>query len=458
MPLRILVAVFLVTIGLIWPASGEEHVLRVGAAAVNLKADKTMVLAGMLESRYADAQEGELRSVAVVCEVRGQNKIAIVTCDVLWIPRDIVDRALMEIQQRTQIPSQNVLVNATHTHYAPSTSPAHDFGVSQRWCEELRRGIVQSVVSANARLKEGNCKLFFHLGEEKTVGANSRLLLPDGNITWINPRRESAGKGKPTGPFDPQLPVLDFRGPTGNSLATIWNHSTHALGTRSKQMVRSPSFYGLATQELEKETGGIVSFVSGAAGSTHNIYGVPTDVSITRLKGAVNEARAQAKPHDVPRLAALKKPFKFRVREFDETSEDEKVKTYCVKYFANHTDSVRKIFADMRKQLAPHQKAERETWVQAIVIGDIAIVGVPAEYFTSLGVDIKSRSPYRFTYVAALANDWIGYLPDRKAHQLGGYQTWMGLHSYAEIGTGERVADEVVAMLNELAGTKVDSK
>jgi len=35
---------------------------------------------------------------------------------------------------------------------------------------------------------------------------------------------------------------------------------------------------------------------------------------------------------------------------------------------------------------------------------------------------------------------------------MGGYQTWMGLHSYAEEGTGERVADEVVKMLNELAG------
>ena len=34
--------------------------------------------------------------------------------------------------------------------------------------------------------------------------------------------------------------------------------------------------------------------------------------------------------------------------------------------------------------------------------------------------------------------------------ETGGYQTWMGLHSYAELGTGERVADELVAMLEEL--------
>jgi hypothetical protein len=41
----------------------------------------------------------------------------------------------------------------------------------------------------------------------------------------------------------------------------------------------------------------------------------------------------------------------------------------------------------------------------------VAIVGVPAEYFTVLGVDIKRRSPFEHTYIAELANDWIGYLP-----------------------------------------------
>jgi hypothetical protein len=104
----------------------------------------------------------------------------------------------------------------------------------------------------------------------------------------------------------------------------------------------------------------------------------------------------------------------------------------------------------MRKALAPQQGQERSTTLQVILVGDVALVGIPAEYFTGLGMDIKKRSPFPSTFVAELANDWIGYLPDRQAHELGGYQTWAGFHSYAEIGTGERVADEVVKMLEEL--------
>ena len=67
------------------------------------------------------------------------------------------------------------------------------------------------------------------------------------------------------------------------------------------------------------------------------------------------------------------------------------------------------------------------------------------------GLEIKKRSPFARTFVAELANDWIGYTPDRQAHRLGGYQVWTGLHSYAAPGTGERLVDEAVAILEELA-------
>src|SRR5262249_10546922 len=161
----------------------------------------------------------------------------------------------------------------------------------------------------------------FQLGEEATVGANSRLLLEDGTITWLNPLRESAGKGKPTGPFDPELPVWDFRDAGGKTRALIYNHSTHTIGTRNGQNVRSAGFYGLAAQDLEPELGGIVSFLEGASGSTHNIAGVPVGEATERFKKAIREARAKAQAHPVNRLASLRRPFKFKVRTFDDAEE-----------------------------------------------------------------------------------------------------------------------------------------
>jgi hypothetical protein len=165
----------------------------------------------------------------------------------------------------------------------------------------------------------------------------------------------------------------------------------------------------------------------------------------------VRDTLAKAQLRDSAPLAALKRPFKFRVRRFNEQAEEAAVERYCRKYAPGYADVFMKVFRNMRRELAPLQSEERETWLQVLRIGDVALVGVPAEYFTQLGLDIKNRSPFRYTYIAELANDWIGYLPNLEGHKLGGYQVWTGFHSYAEPGTGERIADEIVAMLKELA-------
>src|SRR5262249_30819805 len=191
-------------------------------------------------------------------------------------------------------------------------------------------------------------------------------------------------------------------------------------------------------------------FLEGASGSTHNLE-LTCDDLVRRVKSAVLDAVAQAPTHSVTQIGAIKRPFRFQVRQFDEKAEDEAVVRYCDKYVGGYGEQVVGVFRDMRKHLAPQQGQERETWLQVLLIGDIAIVGVPAELFTQLGVDIKNRSPFRYTYVAELANDWIGYIPNREGHKLGAYQCWTGFHSYAEPRTGERIRDEAVSLLKEVA-------
>jgi len=422
--------------------------LHVGAAAVSLDADDAMIIAGGITAGKARGQEGKLRATAVVLEKQPFGRIALVACDVLMITRQHLDPVVAEIEKTTDIPAANILINCTHTHHAPSTMIVHGYGLDDTFTRRVQRAIVKAVQAANANLSKDDCRFFFHVGEESTVGQNSRVLLEDGQIYWVGPRDKFV---RPTGPFDPELPVLLFRDSAEKCRALIFNHSTHTIGTR-KPGVRSPSFYGLAAQELEDELSGTVCFLEGASGSTHNLA-LSGDEMTMRIKRDIQDAVAKAQPRSVSRLAAIKRPFKFKVRTFDETKEDEAVRRYCRKYVGTYGETVIQVFRDMRKTLAPQQGQERETWLQALLIGDVAIVGVPAEFFTRLGLDIKNRSPFRYTYVAELSNDWIGYLPDLDAHKLGGYQVWTGLHSYAEPGTGERIVDESIKMLNELANT-----
>lgn len=420
--------------------------LRIGTAKIEFESDDSMVIAGGITPGKAGGQEGSLRATAIVIEKPAVGKLAIVACDILMITREWLDPAVAEIEKATGIPSSRILINCTHTHHAPSTLMVHGYGADKTFASRVQRGVVQAVIEANAALSEDDCQFLFHLGREETVGQNSRQLLSDGQVYWIGPRDEFV---RPTGPFDPELPVLAFRDSKDQFRAAIFNHSTHTIGTREPG-VRSPSFYGLAAQDLEKELGGTLCFLEGASGSTHNLSLSGGEMT-ERIKAAVRDGLAKAEVRSVDRLAANKRPFKFRVRQFDEAQEDEAVVRYCRKWVGPFGDQVIEVFRNMRKELAPQMGLQRETWLQVMVIGDVAIVGVPAEFFTKLGLDIKNRSPFRYTYIAELANDWIGYLPDLDAHKLGGYQVWTGFHSYAEPGTGERVVNEIVSMLNELA-------
>jgi len=423
------------------PAAG----VKVGAASADLIADNTMVIGGGITGGPLAEQEGKLRVTAVVLEKPGVGKVAILSADVLFLTKDFVDPALAEIEKTCGIPASHILVNATHTHHAPSTGTVHGYKRDEEFCRRVQAGIVKAAQDANAHLTEKECSFQFSLGEESSYGQNSRLLLADNTIFWTGLKDDVV---RPTGPFDPQLPVLAFLNSDKKYEAVIFNHSTHTIGTR-KPGVRSPSAYGLTAQELEQEIGGNFLFLEGASGSTHNLT-IGADEAIIRLKLAIKHALGNLEPHSVDKLVSVKRPFTFKVRQYDEAVEEKKVVDYCKKRTGASADVIIDVFRKQREVLAPQQGQERTTSLQVMVVGDVAIVGVPAEYFTQLGMDIKRRSPYRYTYIAELANDWVGYLPTREGHKLGGYQTWMGLHSYAEEGTGERIVDETVQMLNDL--------
>jgi hypothetical protein len=174
------------------------------------------------------------------------------------------------------------------------------------------------------------------------------------------------------------------------------------------------------------------------------------DERILRIKNAVKDAFSKAQKRQIPTLTSVKKQFSYRVRQFDEDAEEKAVSYYCNKRLGGNPEDIIKVFRNMRKDLAKHQGRLRKTWLHVILIGDIAFVGIPGECFGLLGTEIKRRSPFRYTYVIGVANDYIGYIPDDQAYDLGGYQVWTGFHSLVERGTGEKIVDETVRILEEL--------
>ena len=110
-------------------------------------------------------------------------------------------------------------------------------------------------------------------------------------------------------------------------------------------------------------------------------------------------------------------------------------------------------------------EADPTTDVQVIALGDLAVVGVPAEYFVELQLDIQERSPFPVTVVSELTNGWIGYVPTRKAFEENmahvsadrmdgfdhmGYEVRSALSRGYLPGVGEAIAAAAVAVLQRL--------
>ena len=164
-------------------SSSAGNFLRVGAAAVELESDDSMVIAGGIHPVRLKGQEGQLRVVAVALETLTDKPLVIVACDVLMLTRDLLDPVVDEIESSLGIDSERILINTTHTHHAPSTVTVHGYGRDEVFCQRLQQGIIKAVRQAHGQLADaGPSRFCFRLGQEDTVGRNSRL-------RWFSGRR-----------------------------------------------------------------------------------------------------------------------------------------------------------------------------------------------------------------------------------------------------------------------------
>jgi hypothetical protein len=90
------------------------------------------------------------------------------------------------------------------------------------------------------------------------------------------------------------------------------------------------------------------------------------------------------------------------VRNFNEAQEDEAVVKYCRAHVGQYGDTVIQVFRDMRSYSLLNAVKRKKRGCRGCLSAMSRIVGVPAEFFTKLGLDIKNRSPVRYTYIAGV--------------------------------------------------------
>jgi hypothetical protein len=437
-----------------WTATMTDSPPRVATGAVSI-ADDNMEQLDSTEPIFPQGIEGQFRVTALFLE--SDTRVALVSCDCLVVTADMARRANERIAAAGWAPRDNILICPTHTHQGHSTVDVLGLVSNGEFVRRIETGIVLAVGQAAGKLDDPtdssdlHAEMLLGLTQETTVGRNSRLLLKDGSIGWWGYRREDVVR--PTGPFDPDIPLLAFRRRDGSWAGFIYSRACHNIGALRAD-VHSPCVYGLVAGEFEARHGAPTLYFPGAIGSSHNVTyegsGVPTDEAIVRLLDALEWGLEHTEPGLLGPIGCLRRPFTYRVRRFDEAAEDAKVVCYSRRYLGASAEGNIEVMRGQRAQLAPFQGQERHSFLHAVLLGQIAIVGVPCELFARLGLEIRRRSPFRHTLVLGLANDDFGYVGDREALRRGGYQMWVSPHCPGEEGTGEAMVDQAVEMLREL--------
>jgi hypothetical protein len=430
-----------------------EPQIKAAAAAVRIDGAASLPLGGSLIKPYQTSGSVVPLRAQVIVITDGKTKICIGSCDISLFNRDFLDEIGREVEAKYGIPFNNIMLAATNNHSAPVQTIWSDTTADQAYNVAIKNSIMEAIGQANEKLDNaGEMDCYFALGDA-TIGQNSRLVMEDSAILWV-PTIYKFGYNRPKGPYDPQLPVLAFKDKDGKLESIIFNHSTQNIDSPVDRII-SPSFYGRAAQEVENESGGTTIFLIGAYGSSNVFDDCPDSEREFRVEQGIKRAYAKTEKRDIHRLISVKKELEFKCRTYNEDEQQKAVSDYCNRWLKESTfwhaepEQIIQGFKTKRDLIAPLQGKVRKTWVQVILIGDIAFVGVPGGLFGELGMEIKRRSPFRYTYIVGLANDFIGYLPDNEAFDLGGYQTWAHV-AFSERGTGEAIVNKAVEMLNDL--------
>ena len=93
-----------------------------------------------------------------------------------------------------------------------------------------------------------------------------------------------------------------------------------------------------------------------------------------------------------------------------------------------------------------------EVEVQAVQIGPAVFLANPAEMFCQFSLDLKSQSPFKFTFPVGYANGFVAYVPTEEAfgEHGGGYETRLTSCSNLEVTAGRRIVENSLKLATEL--------
>ena len=419
--------------------------------------------------RYTESIHDTLKARAAVIS-DGRERTAIVGIDSLVVrsPEDVRE-IRSEIEKRTGIKPDAILIAASHTHSGGpyfgmleeeyEDAPAliktlikeHSTIPDPLYCEHMKKQIVTAVCEADRR----KVPAVFSSGRgfENSVAFNRRFRMKNGR-TYTHPGKGNTDILEPAGSVDPDVGVLSAWDGKGNLLGCIVNYACH--GTTGPGGVSADWIY-----YMEKTICGamnrdaVVVFLNGACGDVTQVdnlsccgnqYGeVSARFVGTRVGAEAIKVMAGTEKGELIPVAFKREMLKVRRRKPSAKRVEKALKVVKERLENGQTDKTEWTFAKelLIADYICRTQPEMNVEVQGIQIGPAVYLANPAEFFCGLGLEIKKSSKFPMTFVVELANGCAGYVPDEEAFSPsgGGYETVLTSYSNLEPSAGRKIVD-----------------
>ncbi|MEZ6046556.1 MAG: hypothetical protein R3C11_13485 [Planctomycetaceae bacterium] len=450
--------------------AAEPGPIQAGAYAIDITPEEFPISsAGSMRARQMEGAHDPLHARCLVID-NGHTAVAFAVCDHCMIPRSIMDEAKNRIEKSIGIPASQVLISATHTHTGVTVTPVFEAEVDEPYCQFMTDKLVEGITTAWEKRKPA--QVGFGSGHDPSQVFNRRWFMesessdPFGNTTdrvRMNPARGSGELINPAGPVDPEVAFLSVQTLDGKPLSLLANYSLHYVGGVPAKML-SADYFGEYATRLAAMLGADGEFVgimsNGTSGDINNINfrieagGRQEPFEQIQLVAASVASATKAAYGEVEYQTSL--PIAVREAEIElgvrkpSVEEVEAAKAWIDEAGDKSYDSLQGIYAHETVYLADYPDTVRVK-LQAIRIGDQAIVTTPCETFVETGIAIKHDSPFKKTFVIELANGYNGYLPTPQQHAWGGYETWRARSSYLATDAEPQIRSTLLKLLNELA-------
>ena len=446
----------------------------VGYAEVNINPKLGIGISGYYISRLAKGFLDNLQASCLALAL-GDTKVLLMNVDHLGLKNAVSERCRRNIAAATGIPFENLFLTCTHTHTAPlADTELFCYGEEKdvhEYADFLCQRLVDVAQLAINDLKPGKMGYCTGYAPER-VAYIRRYKMKDGT-TMTCPPVDDPNIDYPIGTLDQRVHVLRFDQAGGQSIVLV-NYGVHC-DTIGGELI-SADFPAWMRSTLDKALDGVkCMFFPGAQGdvgstNVHPSGGDMNDTEISfdnemkspgmarfvgrALAGTVLQVYDKVRYVDVDKLKTLQKiikipsnmpdpkdlPLAHKYKELHEAGKDDEIP-----FTAMELTTV--VAEALRMCVLEHGPEFFNLALTGIQLGPVALLGIPGEPFTDVGVGIKEAPGWEMILPCGLTNGYMGYFPTKSAYDEGGYESRTSRY---KAGVAEILIEASKLMLDEL--------